>query len=102
MEFRSPIWKIVWTTNMMPKGKYFIWRLVWGILPIVDNLLRRRLNVDSVCQICFEQNESIFHVMFDYRLSKQVWTGSCLWVLEVMEDILTEENVFEKLFIKAF
>ena len=74
----------------MPKVKYFIWRFVWGILLTVDNLLLRRLNVDSGCQICVEQNESIFHIMFECRLSKQIWKESCLWVLEIMQGVLTE------------
>ena len=61
----------------------------------------RRLNIDSECQICVEKNESIFHVMFDCRLSKQIWREVCPWVLEVVQGGLIEYNVIENLFIKS-
>ena len=102
MEYRSPIWKILWIAKIMPKVKYFTQRLLWGILPTSDNLLRRRLTIDHNCQICVDQNESLFHVMFECRLSRQVWIECCPWVLEVIQDILSEGNIFEKLFIKAY
>ena len=77
MEYRSPLWKILWAANIMPKIKYFIWRVLWGILSTLDNLWRRRLNVYRNCQTCVDFNESLVHVMFECSLSKQVWREYC-------------------------
>ena len=72
-----------------------------GILPTLDNLLMRMLQVEGTCHVCAEQNEMIFHIMFECIFSRRVWMGCCPCVMEVTQDLTTEGLVLKRLFIKA-
>ena len=85
----------------MQKVKYFLWRLIWGILPTADSLLMKRLQVKGTCQICAEQNETIFHAMFECIFNLRVWMGCCSRVLKVTQDLTIKLMVLERLLIKA-
>ena len=37
-EDRSPIWRIIWTTKVIPKVRMVLWRLVHNIVLFVRNL----------------------------------------------------------------
>ena len=45
VELRSP-------TKMLPKIKYFIWRMAWDILSTVNNLKLRGLQVERIYYVC--------------------------------------------------
>ncbi|OMO69412.1 hypothetical protein CCACVL1_19518 [Corchorus capsularis] len=49
-------WKIVCNSNVMPKVKYFIWRLVRDILPIKLVLQCRGLTIEDICDVCGDQD----------------------------------------------
>lgn len=72
------IWKIVWETNVPQKIKIFMWKACNNILPVKDNLRRRRLSRDSVCPVCGVCDESVEHALLFCNWTKPVWFGSQL------------------------
>ncbi|XVF11859.1 hypothetical protein REPUB_Repub08aG0063500 [Reevesia pubescens] len=56
MDFRSPLWKLVWRSNTLPKIKLFVCRLFWGIISIRLNfqLRTKRLACFSIYDIIFD------------------------------------------------
>ena len=50
------------------------------ILPTIDNLGLRGVNLNWCCCVCDEQDESVFYIMFSCVFSWGVWNTICLWV----------------------
>lgn len=55
-------------------------------LPVVELITKRGMKVDSRCQVCGDEGESIKHVILSCSLARQVWT---------MSNIPSHENGFE-------
>ena len=63
----------IWSLDTAPKIKMFLWKAVSGALPVTDNLLSRGMKIDSRCQVCGMEGESINHVLFTCTLARQFW-----------------------------
>ncbi|XVF26822.1 hypothetical protein REPUB_Repub14bG0051900 [Reevesia pubescens] len=50
---RSHVW--------MPKVKFFIWKLMWNILPVASNLSVREISINNKCMVCAGENETFYH-----------------------------------------
>lgn len=55
-------WSGLWRLNVPGKHKFFLWRLFHDRLPTKINLLKRDLNVPSVCVLCDEDVEDRRHL----------------------------------------
>ena len=67
---RDKIWRWIWTTKVAPKIKYFMCRLVHGIIPTKIGLPENELGCDTQCAIYGRQAEFIKQVLFECELSK--------------------------------
>lgn len=47
-----------------------------GALPVVDLISMRGISIDSRCQICGLEGESVNHVLFTCTLARQIWVLS--------------------------
>ncbi|OMO91484.1 reverse transcriptase [Corchorus capsularis] len=86
IENRDSVWKLIWNANVLPKMKFFIWRVVLNILPLKTALIRRGLDIDDFCNTCGGREVSAFHVFFECPLSKRVWELSAPWVEPCISD----------------
>lgn len=66
----------IWSLSTAPKIKIFIWKAVSGALSVADNLIARGMKVDSRCQCCGLEGESINHVLFICSVARQTWALS--------------------------
>lgn len=66
----------VWKLQTEPKIKVFLWKMLSSALPVGDLLSHRKMKVDGRCQMCGQDEESIFHILFACSLSRQVWALS--------------------------
>ena len=66
----------VWSTKTAPKIKMFLWRILCAALPVADQIIRRGMSIDSRCQSCGSEGESINHVLFTCSIVRQVWALS--------------------------
>ena len=83
-EYRSPIWRLVWSARVLPRVKCFMWRLLWAILPTRDRVIQRGLNC-KIIVVHVILNESTYHVFFECDFSRQVLYNICKWVILVLE-----------------
>lgn len=67
------VWKTIWALKVPPKVRNFIRRACSNILHTKDNLHRRRMKVDSRCDICCQQLESNSHLLWECPLAWNVW-----------------------------
>ncbi|XVE54712.1 hypothetical protein DITRI_Ditri03aG0103800 [Diplodiscus trichospermus] len=92
---------MLWHAFVVTKVKYFLWRLVKGIIPTLDILKSRDLHVNNVCSVCGLQRESIFHVFFSCELSIHFWTLSIDWVMEEVANWSSVGQLWRPLFQRA-
>ena len=69
----GPIWKKIWTLNIPPKVRTFIWRAWSNILPTRENLNKRRVKNEQRCDICGQEPEITSHILWEYPLTRNVW-----------------------------
>jgi hypothetical protein len=67
------IWKIIWNLKVPNATKVFLWRASHNILPTKDNLKRRGVVADDLCQFCCQEKETIFHALWECPASQDVW-----------------------------
>ena len=60
------MWKSVWTAQVM-------WRLIHNIIPTVENLKMKGMDLEGGCDVCGVREETVNHVMFHCKLSQDVW-----------------------------
>ena len=69
---REELWRWLWTTNAILKVKFFMWRLLMRAVPKGCRLQEKDIVGDYRCLVCGSRDESIKHVFFDCKLSKEV------------------------------
>ena len=84
IENRSMIWKSIWMAKVVPKVRIFMWRLIHNIVPTVQNLRRKGLQLVNRCCVG-QEGESTFHVLFECKLSCIIWGRVYPWVIEFLQ-----------------
>ncbi|XP_013607275.1 PREDICTED: uncharacterized protein LOC106313893 [Brassica oleracea var. oleracea] len=70
---QKEILKNIWKLNSPPKIKHFWWRVIHNALPVAENLRRRKIQIEDTCQRCGEESETVNHMLFHCRISKEIW-----------------------------
>lgn len=81
----------VWLVQSAPKIKIFLWRAHSSALPVANLLLTRGMKIDSRCQMCGQEGESINHVLFTCPVARQVWA---IFLFPFPEGGFSEESVY--------
>lgn len=68
-------WKIIWQLNVSQKIKVFLWKAMHNILPVRDNLVRRRVVNSGRCPLCEQENETVEHALLFCPWTRPVWFG---------------------------
>ncbi|KAF7824560.1 uncharacterized protein G2W53_022704 [Senna tora] len=66
-------WKSIWQLPLLSRYKVFLWRACLGIIPTIEALNRRGMEIEENCQLCGIDSEDVFHVLVDCSCLKQVW-----------------------------
>ncbi|XP_056698409.1 uncharacterized protein [Spinacia oleracea] len=74
------IWTKLWQSDLSPKWKVFVWKLMHNALATKDNLRRRGMGGDNVCVLCEHDMESTSHLLREYTVAAHVWRSSSLGV----------------------
>ncbi|KAH9726440.1 reverse transcriptase domain-containing protein [Citrus sinensis] len=90
----SSAWRKLWQLPVPAKVKNFLWRAMANVIPTSDNLLQRRVEVQTLCPICHSSSESILHILVTCHFAKSCWissvigfNGTCLTFVQWMEDL---------------
>ena len=71
-------WKKLWSSDALPRCKELAWRCCNNILPVRKQLSVRGMEMDSLCPVCYEQEETALHILFHCREARRAWFGSPL------------------------
>ncbi|XP_057443766.1 uncharacterized protein LOC130735911 [Lotus japonicus] len=58
----APLWKKFWRTSVQPRCKEVVWRVVSSLLLVRAALRRRGMDVDPLCPVCADEEETVFHL----------------------------------------
>ncbi|XP_019194754.1 PREDICTED: uncharacterized protein LOC109188565 [Ipomoea nil] len=76
----SPVWNNIWKLQVPPKWKVFLWRALLNILPTLDNLIVRRVEVNNICPCCGLFEECVTHIFCRCPFAINVWQLSQLQI----------------------
>ncbi|KAH9724503.1 putative reverse transcriptase/RNA-dependent DNA polymerase [Citrus sinensis] len=66
-------WSIIWSMSLPEKIKIFIWRAAKNILPIAENLWRRKIVAQPECQIYGISMETVGHALVECKSARKIW-----------------------------
>ena len=55
------------------KIRIFVWRAAKNILPSAENLWKRKIIREPLCQLCKNGMETIFHALVSCKATKKIW-----------------------------
>ncbi|OMO57673.1 reverse transcriptase [Corchorus capsularis] len=85
VESPPQIWRMIWSSRLLPKVRFFLWRLCWGILPLKYALQYRGVEIDNNCAVCGEEEHSYLHIFFNCPLCFRIWDLICPRVIPWLE-----------------
>jgi ribonuclease HI len=65
--------KSIWCKDIPPSKSLIAWRLMHEKLPTDENLRLRGCSFPSVCNLCFKEAESSFHLFFQCPYAVKIW-----------------------------
>ncbi|CAN1327976.1 hypothetical protein LINPERPRIM_LOCUS34304, partial [Linum perenne] len=68
------LWRSVWSLCIQPKLRFFLWRLCHRILPTIEGLNARDMDLDPLCPVCLQLPETVEHILFSCLVSKRTTT----------------------------
>ncbi|GLT31223.1 hypothetical protein SLA2020_059750 [Shorea laevis] len=74
----------LWSLDIPEKVRLFIWSAYKNVIPTMDNLHKKKVEVDLECPMCGVEKESVFHSLMSCSLARAVWLG-CPLNLHVSE-----------------
>lgn len=72
------VWKIIWGLKVPQKLKHFLWKACNNILPVRENLRKRRVVPTTECTICNKEVESVKLALLFCEWTRPVWFGNPL------------------------
>lgn len=85
----APEWKKLWHIDVIPRVKMFLWRACANALPTRTNLCQRGIEIDPMCTVCGEKEETVDHLFTECAPVAQVWYGTMLRIDVQRERIST-------------
>ncbi|XP_074290734.1 uncharacterized protein LOC141617433 [Silene latifolia] len=85
----------LWSLPITGKWKVFLWKILSNSLPTSVEVVRRGLNWNFRCQLCFSENpqvESMSHIFQDCTCASQIWFASSLGIRSNMGNNLSIQN----------
>ncbi|KAF5443558.1 hypothetical protein F2P56_036105, partial [Juglans regia] len=67
------MWKKIWKMNVPRKIKTFAWRACRNILPTLQNLRTRKVDVEGGCCFCGERDEDVLHALLFCPQLREMW-----------------------------
>ncbi|KAF7822782.1 ribonuclease H [Senna tora] len=69
----TKFWKRLWKLPLLSRYKVFLWRVCWGVIPTVEALEHRGMEINEDCPMCNLETESVFHALIDCPEIQIVW-----------------------------
>nr|POF21494.1 putative ribonuclease h protein [Quercus suber] len=60
----NDMWRLIWNLNVQSKVRNFLWRSCHNAIPVKQNLKRRHILNEDVCELCKLETESVVHALW--------------------------------------
>ncbi|KAK4433313.1 hypothetical protein Salat_1093600 [Sesamum alatum] len=81
-EGSSRFWKELWATPVPPRVKLSIWRFRFEAVPTMENLVKRRADVELQCMHYAADEKSLKHILLECTFARLAWALSDIpWAL---------------------
>lgn len=67
------VWKSLWKMKLPHRVKLFTWKCLKNIFQTNDKTTRFNPDISSICSICNQQEETLFHLFLQCNHSSAVW-----------------------------
>ncbi|KAF7823975.1 putative ribonuclease H protein [Senna tora] len=90
-------WKRLWKLPITSKYKVFMWRSCLGIIPAIEALEHRGMNINEQCGMCNNEPEGVFHALVDCPDLQILWVmakydySSRVYHANILEWLAVEE-----------
>lgn len=94
------VWERIWKLRIPNKIKVFSWRANLNILPTRDNLCKRKIMADNICELCKSDRESGIHALWECEVARDIWASS---VVKLQKFVVGQQDViqlFEELLVR--
>ena len=71
----TQVWARIWKLHAPNKIKVFGWRACQNILPTCENLVRRRIIEDDICNICHRFPKIAIHALWECGVAQDMRAG---------------------------
>ena len=85
----TKVWNTVWSLQVPPKVRHFLWQASHESLPTRNNLHRRHVIDDPMCTSCNSEPESTLHILWLCSITKQLWQ-SVPWHRKLIKDTYSD------------
>ncbi|KAK7831246.1 putative ribonuclease h protein [Quercus suber] len=68
------IWRGIWSMNVPNKVKHFTWKVCRNILATKENLWKRKVTQEGLCEECGNMIESTTHLLWFCKQALAVWS----------------------------
>lgn len=69
-------WKLIWNSELHGRHSLLLWKLLNGALPTLDKISKYVHNVDTICYLCKDQEETLHHLCLTCPITKLLWWNS--------------------------
>lgn len=69
----SVTWTKIWKLKVLPTVRTFLWRACSNCLPTRDNLGRKKVQVEAICEFCRQKPETVTHLLWVCPFARNVW-----------------------------
>ncbi len=69
------LWSVIWSTQVPPKVRFFMWRACLDILPTKTKLFGKGLIHTVSCLWCEEEPELSAHVLWQCEFAQRIWSA---------------------------
>lgn len=69
----SKVWHLIWTLQVPPKVKIFLWLVLHDVLPTKVNLANRKVLSAASCSLCGFSGKTFMQALFYCAFAQRVW-----------------------------
>ena len=91
------LWSMVWSVKVPRVLQYFLWKVCNNVLSTKENLYKKGITLDSLCQLRRKAIEIVGHIIWSCESVKDVWSECCRSIQKCFSDKDGFPKILEKL-----
>ncbi|KAL8519131.1 hypothetical protein ACS0TY_010173 [Phlomoides rotata] len=92
------VWSKMWCLKIPPKVKSWLWRCCKNYLPTKDKLRQKGIDVNTICDGCSLDRETLWHVYMQCPIALDCWEE--MGLRNQLETLIPEVDSLSELFVR--